>query len=224
MEELTFKPAVRVQLSLLAGAEKRCLVWLAERMPGWVNPDHLTALGLLAMLLAGLSYWLARWNRYALLLVIFWLAVNWFGDSLDGTLARVRRQERPRYGFYVDHVVDAFATLFLLGGLALSGLMSAQVALGVLIAYFLLCIEVYLATYTLGTFRLSLARISPTELRILLAVGNLMLLYRPVLYFGRHAYRLFDVGGVVAVVAMVIVLVASVAKNALTLYRAERLS
>ncbi|MBI4462832.1 MAG: CDP-alcohol phosphatidyltransferase family protein [Acidobacteria bacterium] len=223
MEELTFQPAVRAQCSLLAGAEKRCLVWLAERMPAWVKPDHLTALGLLAMLLAGLSYWLARWNRYALLLVVFWLAVNWFGDSLDGTLARVRRQERPRYGFYVDHVVDAFATLFLLGGLALSGLMSAQMALGVLIAYFLLCIEVYLATYTLGTFRLSLARISPTELRILLAVGNLVLLSRPVLYLGGQAYRLFDVGGLMAIVAMVVVLLISVAKNALTLYRAERL-
>ena len=224
MEEPTFKPATRAQLSLLAPLEMRVLLWLANRMPAWVTSDHLTVLGLLAMLLAGLSYWLARWNRYALLLVILWLALNWFGDSLDGTLARVRNKQRPRYGFYVDHVVDSFATLFLLGGIALSGYMSERVALGLLIVYFMLCIEVYLATYTLGTFRLSIAKFSPTELRILLAIGNLVLLVRPTVHIRGEPYLFFDVCGVIGIAGMGLMLVASIIKNTVALYRAERIS
>ena len=97
---------VRHQHSLLSSIEKRILIWIAKRLPLWLNSDHLTLLGFLAMLGIGLSYWASVWDRRALILAIFGLAVNWFGDSLDGTLARVRRQQRPRYGFYVDHVVD----------------------------------------------------------------------------------------------------------------------
>src|SRR5215470_17351273 len=115
-----FREAGRSLTSLLAPLEKRLLLWLAARMPRWVRSDHLTVLALVAMLLAGLSYWLARVSDVGLLLVVVWLAINWFGDSLDGTLARVRRQQRPRYGFYVDHIVDCFGVLFLFGGLALS--------------------------------------------------------------------------------------------------------
>lgn len=224
MEKPIFQDASRAQLSLLSAIEKRCLIWLAHRMPPWVNSDHLTMLGLVALLMAGLSYWLARWNRFGLLLVIFWLAVNWFGDSLDGTLARVRNQQRPRYGFYVDHVVDAFGTLFLVGGLALSGYMGEGVALGLLIAYFMLSIEVYLATYTLGIFRLSIAKLGPTEARILIAIGNLALFFRPVVRIQGEPYRLFDVAGVIGIVGMGLMLITSAAKNTLALYRAERIS
>ena len=103
----TFQEAERAQLSLLAPIEKRCLIWLAKRAPRWMHSDHLTALGLIALLAAGFCYWYSRWNPLALLLVIVCLAVNWAGDSLDGTLARVRNKQRPRYGFYVDHVLDA---------------------------------------------------------------------------------------------------------------------
>src|SRR6185436_648851 len=148
----TFKEAERKQLSMLAAAEKKTLIWLAERMPAWVNSDHLTLLGFLAMIAAGLSYWAASWDRRALIVVIAALVVNWFGDSLDGTLARVRRRLRPRYGFYVDHINDAIGTFFLMGGLALSSYMNPLIALGLLIAYFLLSIEVYLTTYTIGAF------------------------------------------------------------------------
>lgn len=224
MEKPIFQDASRAQLSLLSAIEKRCLIWLAHRMPPWVNSDHLTMLGLVALLMAGLSYWLARWNRFGLLLVIFWLAVNWFGDSLDGTLARVRNQQRPRYGFYVDHVVDAFGTLFLVGGLALSGYMGEGVAMGLLIAYFMLSIEVYLATYTLGIFRLSIAKLGPTEARILIAIGNLALFFRPVVRIQGEPYRLFDVAGVIGIVGMGLMLITSAAKNTLALYRAERIS
>jgi len=224
MEKPIFQDASRAQLSLLSAIEKRCLIWLAHRMPPWVHSDHLTMLGLVALLMAGLSYWLARWNRFGLLLVIFWLAVNWFGDSLDGTLARVRNQQRPRYGFYVDHVVDAFGTLFLVGGLALSGYMGEGVAMGLLIAYFMLSIEVYLATYTLGIFRLSIAKLGPTEARILIAIGNLALFFRPVVRIQGEPYRLFDVAGVIGIVGMGLMLITSAAKNTLALYRAERIS
>ena len=119
---MAFKEATRVSTGLLTSSERRCLIWMAARMPRRVNSDHLTALGLAAMFMVGVSYWLARDHPLALLSAIAWLAVNWFGDSLDGTLARVRQPQRPRYGFYVDHVLDTVGILFVLGGLALSGL------------------------------------------------------------------------------------------------------
>ena len=114
---------LRVQESWVAAAEKRALLWLAERTPDRIGPDHLTVLGLVAQIGAGACYAFAARNRYALLGVIVCLALNWFGDSLDGTLARVRQRLRPRYGFYVDHMVDSFGALALMGGLALSGYM-----------------------------------------------------------------------------------------------------
>ena len=208
-------------MSLLAPLEKKCLIWMARHAPRWINSDHLTVLGLIALAGAGLSYWYARWNSAGLLLVIAFLALNWLGDSLDGTLARVRNQQRPRYGFYVDHVVDAFGTFFLLGGLALSGYMSERIAIGLLIAYFMLTIEVYLATYTLGTFHLSFWKFSPTELRILLMIGNVALFYRPVVRLFGGSYLLFDVGGVIGIAGMALMLLMSVAKHTAALYRAE---
>jgi archaetidylinositol phosphate synthase len=142
----------RIHTSLLAAVEKRCLVWLAGRMPAPVNSDHLTSLGALAMAGAGLCYWAGSAYPAALAGAIAMLVVNWFGDSLDGTLARVRKHERPRYGFYVDHVLDAVGMLFLIGGLVLGGFMSLPVGAGFLIAYYLLTIEIALATHTVGTF------------------------------------------------------------------------
>src|SRR5882757_9123027 len=192
-----FRPAQRIHGSLTAQAEKAALIWLAQRTPRWINSDHLTGLGVLAQLFAGVSYALARWNRHALLLVILFLALNWLGDSLDGTLARVRNQQRPRYGFYVDHMVDSFGALFLMGGLALSGYMEPALAIALLIAFLLLSIQSYLATYTMGEFHLSFWRFGPTELRILLAVGNLVSFRWPWVVDGHH--RLFDVGGAVGI-------------------------
>src|SRR5262245_6800054 len=115
----TFKTAPRQQDNLLAGIEKKVLVWFAHRMPSWINSDHLTLLGFLGMIMTGVFYYLARFNPYALIGTVVCLAVNWFGDSLDGTLARVRNRQRPRYGFYVDHVVDLLGALCLMAGLGL---------------------------------------------------------------------------------------------------------
>jgi phosphatidylglycerophosphate synthase len=214
---------VRVHGSLLAAAEKRALVWLAERLPRWVNSDHLTLLGLGAMLAAGLAYWAASVYPLALWGVVLALAVNWFGDSLDGTLARVRDQQRPMYGYYVDHVIDIVGALFLLGGLALSGYMTPLVALGLLIAYLMLAAEAFLATHACGIFRISLLKVGPTELRILLAIGTVYLLYKPWVVLAGEVHRLFDVGGLVAIAGMAVALTISVARNTYDLYRAEPL-
>ena len=168
-----FRAAEREHHSLLSGLEKRALLWLAQRLPGWVNSDHLTTLGFVSLIGVGASYWYARRSSAGLLWAIFFFILNWFGDSLDGTLARVRKRQRPRYGFYVDHVLDACGSVFVFGGLALSGYMSERIAVGLLVAYFLLSIEVYLATYTVGKFHLSFAMFSPTELRLLVAAAPL---------------------------------------------------
>ena len=218
-----FKDAERKQLSMLASAEKRTLIWLANRMPAWVNSDHLTLLGFLAMLAAGLCYWMASWDRRALIGVILALAINWFGDSLDGTLARVRNRLRPRYGFYVDHITDAIGTFFLLGGLALSSYMHPFIALGLLVAYLLLSIEVYLTTYTIGSFHLSFWSFGPTELRLLLCIGNIALFYRPVVTILGSQYRLFDIGGAVGIAGMALMLVWAALRHTRQLYRAEPL-
>jgi archaetidylinositol phosphate synthase len=218
-----FHEPTRSLTSVLAPIEKRTLTWLAHRMPSWVNSDHLTGLALIAMLLAGLFYWLASVTPVGLLLVVVCLAVNWFGDSLDGTLARVRQHQRPRYGFYVDHLVDAFGALFLLGGLGLSGYMSPFVAFALLAAYLLLLIETFLATYALRTFTMSYFKIGPTELRVLLAIGNLVLLVHPMAdVFGRE-YRLFDVGGAVATCGLLATLGFAAVTNTRALYMAEPL-
>jgi phosphatidylglycerophosphate synthase len=218
-----FKDAERKQLSMLASVEKQVLIWLAHRMPAWVNSDHLTLIGFIAMLAAGLSYWAASWDRRGLVGVIIALGINWFGDSLDGTLARVRNRLRPRYGFYVDHITDAIGTFFLMGGLALSGYMSPFIALGLLIAYFLLSIEVYLTTYTIGSFHLSFWSFGPTELRLLLCIGNIALFFRPVVKLFGEQYRLFDVGGTVGIVGMGLMLIWSSLRHTRQLYDAERL-
>ena len=221
-EQPTAGATVRIQQSLLASIEKRCLLWLAERMPSWVNSDHLTALGFAAMLLAGATYALASYWSPALLLVNLWLAVNWFGDSLDGTLARVRNCPRPRSGFYVDHMVDSFGALFLLGGLALSGYMTPWVAATLLVSFYLLSVNAYLATYSLGTFQLSYWKFSPTELRIFLALGNGAALLWPTVTVFSSRHPFFDVGGIGGAVCMTVVLVVSVARNTVALYRMEK--
>jgi phosphatidylglycerophosphate synthase len=197
---------------------------MAERLPRWVNSDHLTLLGFAAMLLAGAAYAAAERHPSALLIVVFALALNWFGDSLDGTLARVRHRERPRYGFYVDHVLDIVGTFVLLGGLALSGYMNPLLALGMLAAYLTAASEEFLATHVRRVFHLSFLGFGPTELRVILSVGTLYLLYRPWVHLGSlGVFRLFDVGGVVAIAGLALKLVVSAVRNTHALYLAERL-
>jgi archaetidylinositol phosphate synthase len=175
------------------------------------------------MAMSGVCYYLSKYTNLALIAAVVCLGINWFGDSLDGTVARVRDQQRPRYGFYVDHIVDSFGAIFLIGGMGLSPYMSGNIAMGVIIAYFLLAIEIYLATYTIGVFRLSFGVWGPTELRIVLGFGTVVLLKKPIVTIAGTPYFLCDVGGVVAIVFMVLFAIYASIRNTIRLYREERI-
>lgn len=219
-----FTSATRIQQSLIAAAEERTLIWLAVRTPAWINSDHLTALGFVSQCSAGLCYALSRLNPHILVVGIVCLALNWLGDSLDGTLARVRNRQRPRYGFYVDHITDTIAALFLIGGLAVSGYVHPAIAFGMLVAFLMLSIEAYLATYTLARFQLSYWKFGPTEIRILLAIGNLALLRNPVIKIFGQQVLLFDFGGLVAIAGMTCMLIVSTIRHTAQLYNEERIA
>lgn len=223
MNQANFKPARRVNDALTAELETRALRWMACRLPCWVSSDQLTVLGLGAQVGAGAAYVWSRYNRYALLLVILCVILNWFGDSMDGTLARVRNQPRPRYGFYVDHMVDIFGSVALMSGLACSGFVHWQVAIAMLIAFLLLSGESYLATYTLSHFQLSQGIFGPTEIRLFLIAGNVALLHSPYATLFGHRMLLFDLGGVIAAVFMFATAILVTARHTAQLYREEPL-
>jgi archaetidylinositol phosphate synthase len=220
----TFAPAARIQRSLVANAEKHTLLWLAEHTPGWIHSDHLTLLGFTSQCLVGFCYALSRLNPDMLLAGIICLALNWLGDSLDGTLARVRNRQRPRSGFYVDHLADSVAAFFLIGGLAVSGYVHPAISFGMLIAFLMLSIETYLATYTLGQFQLSYYKFGPTEIRILLAIGNIALLKHSRITLLHRQFLLFDIGGVIAIAGMSLFLILSATRHIRKLYNEERIS
>src|SRR5579884_4488374 len=208
----------REHTALTAAMEKRILLWMARRIPPFINADHLTALAFVSQLLAGLAY-----AHAALWAVNICLVLNWFGDSLDGTLARVRNQQRPRYGFYVDHMVDSLGAMVIMLGLAASGLADWRIAIAMLIGFLMLSIEAYLATYTLGSFRLSYSKFGPTEIRLLLIAACVRALINPNVRLGGHEYRLFDVGGVIATAGMAAMCIVSAILHTRSLYRQETL-
>ena len=218
-----FQDATREQTSILAPLERAALRGLARRMPRRINSDHLSLLGLVAMFMAGVCYAASGQNLLMLHLVNLFIFLNWFGDSLDGTLARYRDRQRPRYGFYVDHIIDTFGALFFIFGLALSGFMSERVAAALLIVFLMLAINSYLAAYALGIFKISQWKLGPTEMRLVLIIGNLYLLHSSHTHLFGHRFLLFDVGGVVAIIAMGVILVFSSIKNTHALYQLERL-
>ena len=218
-----FVPAVRLQHSLVAAREEQILTWLAQQTPACIHSDHLTLLGFISQCMVGVCYALARLNPDMLIVGIVCLAMNWLGDSLDGTLARVRRRQRPRYGFYVDHISDTIAAFFLMAGLAVSGYIHPVVSLGMLIAFLMLSIESYLATYTLGEFRLSYWKFGPTEIRILLAAGNIALLKHSTIEFFNQQFLLFDLGGVIAITGMAVMLIVSAIGHTKQLYSEEKI-
>jgi phosphatidylglycerophosphate synthase len=219
----SFESARRVNQGLTARLEKRALQWMAERAPRWVSSDQLTALGLGAQIGAGICYALSRFDRRALLPAIVFLALNWLGDSLDGTLARVRRQERPRYGFYVDHMVDVLGAVALMCGLGASGLLHWPAAMAMLVAFLVLSSESYLAAYTLQCFELSQGIFGPTEIRILLILGNLAALRSPYSTVFGHRVLLFDLGGTIAALGMAAMAITVAARHTAQLYRQEPL-
>ena len=218
-----FREAVRVQQALTAPVERRALQWLARRTPPWVQPDHLTALGFAAQFSAGVSYAAARWHKYALAAAIIFRVLNWLGDSLDGTLARFRGRPRPRFGFYVDHMVDTFGAGFLMLGLAVSRYLHWQIAVAMLIAFLVLSIETYLAAYTLADFRVSHGMFGPTEIRILLSLGNIGLMFSPHGHVFGDELSWFDLAGVIATIGMLVMAISSAVRHIIKLYMEERL-
>jgi archaetidylinositol phosphate synthase len=216
-----FLHATRVMNGVTARLEKKVLLWMAARLPAAIHSDHLTLLAAVAMAAAAAAYVWARDWPPALHVVNACLLLNWFGDSLDGTLARVRNQQRPRYGFYVDHVIDCGGIALLVLGMWGSGLMSLPLALGFLVAYFLVSLEVFLATYCLATFKMSFLGFGPTELRLLVAIGNLAALRSPTTVVLGQTYPLFDIGAAVAIPILVIAFLTAAVRNGRALFVAE---
>ncbi len=221
MATMTVHNHRRIQQSALAPAERTLLQALAGRMPDWLNSDHLTLLGVLGTVLAALGYSAAQSSTRYLYLASFGIVLNWFGDSLDGTLARFRRQLRPRYGYYVDHILDSLGAAILVVGLILGGFMSVAPAAAFLVVYLLLNIHVYLATTATGEFKISFGLVGPTELRIGMIVGNFFLATHPVVSLSGRQFLLFDVGAVVGVVVLLSILAISAGRMTRRLYRLE---
>jgi phosphatidylglycerophosphate synthase len=219
----TFTPALRINRSLTASAEKRLLEHLAHHTPRAITSDHLTLLGLSAQIAAGLFYALSRTHPLALLAVNLCIVLNWLGDSLDGTVARVRHQQRPRFGFYVDHITDLFGATALLTGLAVSGFAHWPIALAMLIGFLLLSAESFLATHTLARFELSQLLFGPTELRLLLILGNLALLRSPYAHLLGHRVLLFDLGGLIGALCMFALAITLALRHTAQLFREEPL-
>jgi phosphatidylglycerophosphate synthase len=216
-----FVNAVRVHNAFTAGIEKRLLTWMARRTPEAITPDHLTAFALACQILAGVSYALSVHEAHFLWLVNFFLFFNWLGDSLDGTLARVRNRQRPRYGFYVDHIADTFGALALMAGLGMSGFLHWKIAAGMLVCFYALSIESYLATYATGSFQLSHGMFGPTEIRILLAAGNAFVITHPYVSLAGRQVRLFDFGGLAAIGGMAAMVLSAAIRRTVLLYREE---
>jgi phosphatidylglycerophosphate synthase len=202
---------MREKKFLLAVPEARVLEWIARRLPGWVKPDHLTGLGVAASIAIAAAYVLSNGDKTWLWAASALLVVHWMGDSLDGTLARVRRSERPRYGYYLDHLVDAFATAAIGIGLGLSPYMLLAVGLAIVVAYLILSINTYLETQAFGVFTLGYGRLGPTEARLALIALNTALALGvgiEVLDVG-----LLDAAGIGIAAAMIIALIARAGRN-----------
>ncbi len=172
MDEKQLKNHQRINDILLGPLERPALAWLARKMPPWVTPDLLTATGLLASILIFASYWLTSYSKNFLWLASFGFLLNWFGDSLDGSLARYRHIERPHYGFFIDHVVDTFSEILVFVGIGLSPYVDIRIALFGLVSYLNITILVYLMMITRGFFRISMWKIGPTEIRVIAILAN----------------------------------------------------
>jgi phosphatidylglycerophosphate synthase len=211
--------AARRELTfLLAEPERRLLVAIAARLPRGVTSDHLTLVGVLGALGAGAAYALAALSSVWLWVASALLVVNWFGDSLDGTLARVRRAERPRYGYYLDHIVDAFATAAIGAGIGLSPYVDLGLALAGIVAYLILSVNTYLESAAFGVFRLGYGRVGPTETRLILMVANALL---AVAGTGPMVVTAANGGAAALVAGMLALAVARVAHNLTRLARLE---
>jgi phosphatidylglycerophosphate synthase len=201
----------RVNDILLGPLERPALQWLAEHMPGWVTPDVLTTIGIFGSVITFAGYWASSSAAAFLWLASLGLVVNWFGDSLDGTLARHRKIERPKFGFFIDHTMDAISETLIVFGLGLSPFVSFEVAAVALIGYLLMSVLVYVRTYVTGEFRISYGRFGPTEVRVIIILFNAVLFFVGVrevsLWFGEVSIYDIAIGGLG--VALIVVFLVS---------------
>ena len=215
--------AVRIQTSFLNALEKKVLVWLAERQPKWVTSDILTYIGTFGAVVIAVGYVLSAWNVNFLWLSSLGFVINWYGDSLDGTLARVRKTQRPVYGYYIDHTIDCINEFLMFLGIGLSGLMHLELALMLLALYFMLTINVSINAHLKKEFRLTYAKLGPTEFRILAIVANtILVLVAPVRtfacnfsIFGRAiTLHALDIVGILVMVVLIVIYLVTISKDA----------
>ena len=197
--------ATRIQTSILNKAEKHVLVWLAHRQPLWMTSDILTYIGVAGAVICAVGFALSSLDINFLWLSSLGLVINWYGDSLDGTLARVRGTQRPTYGFFIDHTIDALTITVMCVGAGLSPMLHLEVALFVLVAYLIISIYTYICTLVKEEFRLTYGRLGPTEFRLIVIIVNTLFIYTP---WRHHTYviggqecGLFDIiGAAIAVI------------------------
>ena len=215
--------AVRIQTSILNAAEKKVLVWLAERQPKWMTSDILTYIGTFGAIVIAAGYIRSSCNINWLWLSSFGFVINWYGDSLDGTLARVRNRQRPIYGYYLDHTVDAVNELIIVLGIGLSGLMHLNLALMILALYFMLTINVSINAHLKKEFRLTYAKLGPTEFRIIMIFVNTLFALIPALsgfshefmFLGREfVFRAMDYVAVVILILLSVIYLVTVVQDA----------
>lgn len=201
----TPKDHQRVNDILLGPLERPALRWLAAHSPAWMTPDHLTAIGTFGAFMIFVSYALSAANPAFLWLASFGLLINWYGDSLDGTLARYRNIQRPKYGFFVDHTVDAFNEMLIVLGLGLSPFVSFNVAALALIGYLLMSVFVYVQTFVDGVFQISYAKFGPTEMRVIIVILNALMFFigAPAVTLPFGTFTLYD--GLVGIIAALLI-------------------
>ncbi len=226
------KKAVRIQNSILNGIEKKALVWLAERQPKWVVSDVLTVVGIIGAIMIGAGFVLCSKNINWLWLSIAGFVVNWYGDSLDGTIARVRNTQRPLYGYYLDHTVDCFNEAFMFLGLGLSYLMRLDIALMILIVYLFLTINVSINAHLKSEFKLTYGKLGPTEFRVIACLLIMCIIFFPCIrefhtsirFFGREvALTALDIAGLVILAVLTVIYLVTVLQDALGYAKADPL-
>lgn len=193
------KQAVRIQTSVLNGIEKKALVWMAQRLPKWVTSDFLTFLGVLGAIVASAGYVLSNYNILYLWIATGGILLNWFGDSLDGTVARVRNTQRPVYGYFLDHNIDGMTLAIVCVGAGFSSMLNLAVSMSVFGAYMLMTVFTYINTHLRGDFRLTYGKMGPTEFRLIIMILNTLVMYVP--YIRNYTYH-FTVYGTNVVFSM----------------------
>ncbi len=213
------KQSQRIQTSIINGVEKRALTWLAQRQPRWATSDMLTLVGVVGAFLTGLGFYLTHYNINWLWLSSAGLVINWYGDSLDGTLARVRNCQRPLYGYYIDHTVDCINEAFMFIGAGLSPLVDLDLALYVFVLYLFMTINVSINAHLKSEFRLTYAKLGPTEFRLIIVIANTVLILFPrlvtyTLTLGGRAYTTLDLVAIAIIVLLAVIYLATIIADA----------